>query len=211
MFRIDWSNPKVTISDVEQVVQANIPEIYDGLLVENGYLYVVTTSPMTSEQEDNIKNIIYTLNQQPISVITQPITVASSPAFSSKTITVNGVTKKLYARNTGFQVTLTAGSNTVTYTATYPWVKLIGVEVIGAETLDYVDMKVYDNSSGTYSGVPNYMLNQFAYSVNIPKDYYIRLSQFDADMYINMVVEFTYHSVSDKTIGINLIMNEVKS
>jgi len=72
-------------------------------------------------------------------------------------------------------------------------------------------MKVYDTATGTYSGVPNYMLNQFAYSVNIAKDYYVRLSQFDADLYTGMIIQFTYNSVSDKTIGFNLIMNEVKS
>lgn len=138
-------------------------------------------------------------------------TIQSSPAFTAKTVNVNGVIKKLFARNTGMQFAVTTGANTLTYTATYAWAKILGVECIGAETLDTVDMKVYDTAAGTYSGVPNYMLNQFAYSVNIPKDYYVRLSQFDADLYVGMIIEFTYNSVSNKTIGFNLIMNEVKS
>jgi hypothetical protein len=137
--------------------------------------------------------------------------VQSTPAFTSKTIQVGTATKKLYARNTGMQFAVTTGANTLTYTATYAWAKILGVECIGAESLDTVDMKVYDTSTGTYSGVPNYMLNQFAYSVNIGKDYYVRLSQFDADLYVGMIIQFTYTSVSNKTIGFNLIMNEVKS
>lgn len=136
--------------------------------------------------------------------------INSIPAFASKTVVVNGATKKLFARNTGFQQALNQGSNIITYTLTYPWCKILGVEVIGAETLDYCDFEVYDNAQGTYSGVPNYKLNQFAYSVNIPKDYYIRLSQFDADIYQGMVIKITYNSVSAKTVGFNIIMNELK-
>jgi hypothetical protein len=129
----------------------------------------------------------------------------SSP-FTSKMVG----TKKIYARTTGLQFVLAAGANTVTYTATLPWVKITGVEVIGAETLDFVDFKVKDTAAGTYSGVPNYMLNQFGFAVNVPKDYYKREATFDADLYQGMVLEFIYTSVSAKTIGVNLIMAEVK-
>lgn len=138
--------------------------------------------------------------------------VQTIPAFGAKTfIHTDGTLKKLYARNTGIQQVLAVGANTISYTLTYPWVKIIGVEVINAEALDYVDLKVKDTAAGTYSGVANYVLNQFAYSHNIPKDYYIRMAQFDADIYVGMVIEISYHSVSAKTVGINLIMNEVKS
>lgn len=142
--------------------------------------------------------------------LVQTATIQSIPSFTAKTVTINNVNKKLYARNTGFQQALTQGSNVIEYSLTYPWCKILGVEIVGAETLDYCDFEVYDNAQGTYSGVPNQKLNQFAYSVNIPKDYYIRLSQFDADIYQGMVIKVTYNSVSAKTIGINLIMNEVK-
>ena len=126
--------------------------------------------------------------------------------FASKTTG----TKKIFARTTGLQFALSAGSNTFSYTATLPWAKITGVEVIGAETLDYVDFKVRDSASGSYSGVPNYMLNQFGFAVNVPKDYYKREATFDADLYQGMVLEFIYNSVSVKSIGINLIMVEVK-
>jgi hypothetical protein len=130
----------------------------------------------------------------------------ATTAFSSK---VFG-TKKLFARNTGFQQALAVGANIVNYTATYPWCKILGVEVVGGETGDYADFRVYDTPAGTYSGVPNLLLNQFAYSVNIPKDYYQRVSQFDADLYAGMIIRIDYTSVSAKTVGFNLVMNEVK-
>jgi hypothetical protein len=139
------------------------------------------------------------------------IAIQSVPAFGSKSFVHNGVLKKLYARNTGIQQALTAGSNTISFPITYAWVKIIGVEVVNAEALDYVDLKIKDTAQGSYSGVPNYVLNQFAYSHNIPKDYYIRSAQFDADLYVGMSVEVTYNSVSAKTVGLNFIINEVKS
>lgn len=119
-------------------------------------------------------------------------------------------TKKLYARNTGKQFTLTAGSNDLVYTATFPWVKFSALECIGGEIGDYGELRVYDNASGTYSGVANALLNQFGYTLNIAKDFYKRESPFDADLYIGMVLKITYYSISNKTIGINYIMNEVK-
>lgn len=148
----------------------------------------------------------------PVSVTSQPaVVINQSPPYGSKTVVISGVTKHLYARNTGFQSTLTTGSNTLTYTLTYAWCKLLGVEVINCEALDYVDFKVFDTSTGTYSGVPNAMLNQFAYSHNLPKDYYQRMSEFDADIYAGMIISVTYTSVSAKTVGINLLMDEVRA
>jgi len=145
-------------------------------------------------------------------ITSQPaVTVAATPAFGSKTITVSGVTKKLYARNVGFQAPLTAGANIVDYTATFPWSKLLGAEVINSEALDTIDLKVYDTATGTYSGYPNALLNQFAYSVNLPKDYYIRMANFDADIYVGLIIRIIYTSVSAKTIGVNLLFNEVKA
>jgi hypothetical protein len=139
------------------------------------------------------------------------VATQSNAPFGSKTIIINGVIKKLYARFTGYQQSLSAGSNTIDYTITYPWVKIIGIEVVNCEALDTADLKVYDTSTGTYSGVPNALLNQFSYTLNLPKDYYLKMAQFDADIYQNMIVKVVYNSVSAKTVGINLLFNEVKS
>lgn len=138
------------------------------------------------------------------------VIVQSSPSFGSKTLLVGTVTKKLYARNTGIQKVLTQGENTLSFVIAYPWIKFVGVEVVNCEALDIVNLKILDNAQGSYSGVPNLVLNQFSYAHNLPKDYYIRMSQYDADLYAGMTVEVLYTSVSAKTVGINFIMNEVK-
>lgn len=139
------------------------------------------------------------------------VSVQSQTTYQSKIITLsNGTVKKLYARNTGLRYPVTAGSNELIYTATYPWVKMTGVECVWCETGDYVDFAVYDTATGSYSGYPNVMLNKFAFTINLPKDYYKRDSKFDADLYPGMVIKMTYYSTSAKTVGINLIMDEVK-
>jgi len=128
-------------------------------------------------------------------------------AFSAKTFG----SKRLFARNTGMQFSLSAGSNVLTYTATYAWTKIIGMELINAEALDTCELKVLDSTAGTYSGIPNYLLNQFGYTLNMGPNFYIRTSPFDADLYVGMQLQFTYVSVSAKTVGLNIIQNEVKT
>ncbi len=208
MFRIDWSNPKTTLDKVEALVSANLGSIYDGLIVENDFLYVVTTEPMSSTQEDDIRTIIYNLNdvKQQISVVQQP----APSAFASKTINVGDVVKKLYKREHGIQSTLTSGANTVMFTIPYGWVKIIGLELIGGEVLDTVDFFVLDSTSGTYSGVPNYTLNQFGFNVNVTPGEYEEMCNYDADLYYGMQIKIIYNSVSNKTVGINFNLNEVK-
>lgn len=141
----------------------------------------------------------------------QFVSVQAQPSFGAKTILVNGVTKKLFSRNTGKQYAVTTGNNDLFYTVNFPWLKITGVECIGAETLDTAELRVYDTATGTYSGVPNYMLNQFGFTLNMAKDYYSRTAPFDADIYSGMVIKITYNSVSNKTIGVNYLMDEVKS
>ena len=176
----------------------------------DGYFSVECFIPLDPNHEDtSVFEASYksTGNKSP----TINTSTLALPPFGSKTMVINGVTKKLYARFTGMQQAVTAGSNTLSFTITYPWVKIIGVEVIGAENLDTADLKIKDTATGTYSGVANYVLNQFSYTLNLSKDFYQKMAQFDADIYQGMVIEVTYVSISDKTIGFNILMNEVKS
>jgi len=143
-------------------------------------------------------------------LVTSTAVQALTP-FGAKTLNINGVIKKLFARNTGMQFAVVTGSNTLTYTMTYAWAKLLGAEIVNCEALDTINFKVYDNAAGTYSGYPNALLNQFGYTVNLPKDFYQRVSPYDSDVYVGMVMQLTYVSASNKTIGVNLLLNEVKT
>lgn len=163
-----------------------------------------TISPDTLDFETNFKALG---NVKPF----QTVSVQSTPPFGAKSQIIAGVNKKFYARNTGLQQDLVVGSNEIIYTISYPWVKVIGIEVINSEALDTAELRVYDNPAGTYSGVPNALLNQFGYTLNLAPGFYARNSPYDADLYQSMVLKLTYVSVSAKRIGVNIILNEVKS
>lgn len=135
--------------------------------------------------------------------------VQASP-FASKIITANGVTKKLYKREHGIQASLQAGANTILFTVPYPWVKIIGLEILFGEKLDTVDLMILDSETGAYSTVPNYQLNQFGFSVNVAEGEYEEENAYDADLYVGMQIKIVYNSQSAKTIGINFNLSEVK-
>jgi hypothetical protein len=169
---------------------------------------LITKDPaLSSETVDFETNFKTQGNVKP----SQFVAVQAQPSFGAKTLLINGVTKKLFSRNTGKQFAVNVGSNDLLYTVSYPWLKITGVECIGAETLDTAELRVYDTATGTYSGYPNAMLNQFGFTLNMAKDYYARTAPFDADIYYGMVIKITYVSISIKVIGVNFIMDEVKS
>jgi hypothetical protein len=133
------------------------------------------------------------------------IATAQSP-FAAKNIG----TKKLYKRVHGKVFAVNNGINVLDFKIPYPWIKITGVEIISAESLDRVNLYVLDDEIGTYSKTPNAQLNQFAYDLCLVKDYYEHKSEFDADLYYGMHIRIEYNSQSVKTIGLNFILNEVK-
>lgn len=138
----------------------------------------------------------------------QKVTIQSQPSFGSKTLPTG---ERLIKRVEGVQVDLVEGTNTINYSIPWNWVKITGVEIVGCESLDVADLFVMDNAIGTFSGTPNAMLNQFAFTINLSKDFYEHRSEFDADLYKTMVLKCTYVSKTAKTIGVNFILNEVIS
>lgn len=208
--QLDWTTFKGVVVARSLSIQYVVVGLNYWLKAFDGTFEVECLIPTDNTLTDTIDfetNYKSAGNKSPI----QNTTVTSLPAFGAKTITVSGVVKKLYARNTGIQATLTTGSNDITYTATYAWVKFIGIEVVNCEALDTAELRVYDTAQGTYSGYANALLNQFGYTMNMPAGFYEKQSPFDADLYQGMVMKVTYTSLSNKTLGINLIMNEVKS
>ncbi len=145
-------------------------------------------------------------------VAAAPVIIEALPAYGARKIKlVDGSERVLYGRNKGIRPSLVIGSNVVNFVVPHPWCKLRAIEAIGGEVGDYTNFEVYDSPLGTYSGVPNALLNVFATGLNIAKDYYNRDAKFDSDIYQGMILRFTITSVSNKTIGINIIMDEVKT
>lgn len=110
--------------------------------------------------------------------------------------------KRLSGRTHGIKQVLSVGMNTITFNAVYEWAKVTCVEVVGCESLDTVSLKVYNAA--------DVLLHQFSYSVNLPSGFYRRESKFELDFVLGMKIVLDYESVSAKTVGINIIMDELK-
>jgi len=169
------------------------------LIVNNGSVDITDVAAAIKHLLDN--------SVKTVQVESQPL---PSP-FAAKTMLVNGVTKKFYKREHGIQAQLNQGSNTILFTIPYPWVKIIGLELLFGEKLDTVDLMILDSTSGTYSGVANYQLNQFGFNVNVAEGEYEEQNAYDADLYQGMQIKIVYNSQSAKTIGINFNLTEVKT
>jgi hypothetical protein len=130
--------------------------------------------------------------------------------FHSKEL--SDIQKKLYRRSRGIQKILNANSDTVIeFEIPYAWCKITTMEIVGLPEMMKADLFIMDSSAGTYTGVPNYQLNQFGFNVNASKDYYKDHSEYDADLYMYMVVKVVIknHTSNTPTIGINFTLHEV--
>lgn len=208
---VNWTDLKAFVSSRSLSIQwVNAGSNYF-MKASDGFFHLECLIPndntLSSETVDFETNFKPAGNVKP----SEFVTVQSLPSFGAKTFLSGTTTKRLFARNTGKAFAVTTGSNDLNYTAAYAWVKIIGLECIGAEIGDYAELRVYDNASGTYSGVPNALLNQFGYTLYMAKDYYVRISQFDSDIYTGMVLKVTYNSISNKNVYINYLMNEAKT
>lgn len=129
--------------------------------------------------------------------------------FASKEL-ANG--DKIFRRNHGYTHFLTVGTSSFEVVVPFKC-KINEAEVLYCPEGVSVDFKVLDTAAGSYSGVPNYMLDQFGYAVNVSKDYYKDKSDFEADLYPGMriVVVLNNTSAIEKTIGFNIVFCEIKA
>ena len=177
---------------------------------------LIPTNPELSDTSEFLASYQANCNKAlmpPVTITSQPI----PPAFNAKTVTVNGSKKSLFKRHTGIQAQVYAAQPTnIFFTIPYNSCKMTGASIIGGEILDTIDLFVLDTDTNTYSQAPvnivgpNFKLNQFGFNVNVAKDFFQNSSQYDADLYIGMKIKVVYSSKSDKTIGINIDLHEVK-
>ncbi len=130
--------------------------------------------------------------------------------FATKTLQDG---KKLFRRKHGYKDTIAAGqSKSKKILVPYGACKINKLEVIAANPLDRIDLRVLDTPTGLLTGVPNYMLNQFGFGVIVSELLYSDKSDYDADLVKDMQVEIVYHndSTEEITVGYNVIFHEVK-
>lgn len=192
---------------VTEYISSSIATNLSGSPSSLGDVITVTTQDVLSTADETVLNGLLAAHQgNPISDDPSSVNIVEIPAFAAKTVG----DKSLFTRETGKDFALSVGANTCEFAITYPQVKLDGVEIAGCELGDVVDLKILDDASGTYSGIANKLLNQFGFGVLLPKDFYRKISKYDADLYLGMRVVFEYNSVSAKTVCINYDIHEVK-
>ena len=117
----------------------------------------------------------------------------------------------LFKRVHGVSATIAAGSTgNVELVVPYNIAKFNGAEIINCKLGDTVDFMVYDNPSGTISGVPDLMLNQFGFNVQMPNDFYKNTSEYDADIILGMKIQcqYTNNGADPVTIYMNVELHE---
>jgi len=122
---------------------------------------------------------------------------------------------RLYRRKHGFKSEEIAPNSSAIIELIIPYdiAKINQMELINAREGDNVDLKAYDTPTGTISGVANYMLNQYAFKLELPNGYYKDKSDYDADFIKDMRIEVTYYNNGDTPhiVRGNIIYHEVKA
>jgi len=210
----DYTVSPVAIDSLtQQIQQSSITTALDYINILGSAVSIFFKAALSSADKTTLDAVVAAHTGVPLpSNTAQLVDITTAlPTFSAKTIVVNGVTKSLYKRFTGISQVLTSGANTFAWTqSAFPWVKFVGVEIIGAELGDTCSFYVLDTATGTYSGHANYPLNQFGFTANVAPNFYNHTATYDADLYQNLQLQFVYTSASAKTVYINFDMNEVK-
>ena len=133
-----------------------------------------------------------------------------SDSFSKKELNDGS---KLFRRKHGLrQNAVKNTSTTFNFIVPYSIAKINEIEIVDGHKGDYVDFKVYDTPSGTISGTPNLLLNQFGFSAQLPDGFYRDQSNYDADVIGGMKIEVTYYNtdlVNDVSVGMNITYHQV--
>jgi len=197
--KVDWTTFKSNVDSRNLSVQyIEYTDYYDLFILEDSLVLNCLVHKDSGDDQTDFEDNYKDLGNKKHSQLNYP--------FGAKELN----DKKIFKRVHGKSDTLTTGSNDLIFVVPYNWVKITGVEFVGSEIGDYASLYVLDSTTGTYSTVPDYQLNQFGFDVMLAKDIYSHKSEFDADLYLNMQIKIVYNSISDKDVGINFILNELK-
>jgi len=124
-----------------------------------------------------------------------------------------GAKADLNFRGAGVSATLTAGEEkTIELPVSWAKAELTGVEIMGGSLGDNVQLKILDTTTGSYSTIPNYMLNQFGYDWNLPGTFYRKELPYYATLYQGMRVAVVYknNSADGTEVFINFDIHEAQ-
>lgn len=119
--------------------------------------------------------------------------------------------KKLFRRKHGYQFTCINGISTHEIVVPYPQAKINEIEILNQGLNCKVNLKVLDTATGTYSTIPNFVLDQFGFNVNLREKFFEDTSQYDADVYMGMRIQLEIDNPNPEfNMGVNIVFHEVK-
>lgn len=136
--------------------------------------------------------------------------IQAQPAFAAKSLSDG---KKIYKRVHGVKALVQNDPVNIELVVPYDSCKITGVELIAGVHGDKVNFKVYDTPTGTISGIPNQLLNQFGFDVYVAKDLHREISNYDADLIKDMKLVVEYDAKDEllpRDVYVNFILHEVK-
>jgi len=140
--------------------------------------------------------------------------VTSKSPFAPKTVD----DMNLFRRKHGLKEVILANTEKeIIFVCQYNRTKINKLEIIGANSLDRVDLIVrspVDAQIAALYGMPaNVNLNQFGFDVIISDFLYSDKSDYDADVYggFQIVIIYKNDTAIDTEVGFNLIFHEVKT
>lgn len=186
----DWKNNvdtkelkhfSVAVSDRYQLFAFDGPIIYKHFLDQN-------------DVADFETNYLPTSNQRVSCIGTQQ-------PFQSKKLPDGS---KLYRRKHRASKNCATGENTIDIVVSYAHCKIDCMEFIGCHKGDRVDLKVYAADGTT-------LLNQFGFDAAMRDEHYLDKSDYDADLYEDLIVRVIYknNSGSSFDLDINYTLHEV--
>jgi hypothetical protein len=129
--------------------------------------------------------------------------------FGSKVLPGN---KKIFTRIHGTSLDVQGSADNIDFVIPYNTCKIIGVDIIGAKVGDKANFKILDTPTGTISGTPNLMINQFGFNVGIYPECYQYRSSYDADLIKDLKLRIEYDAIDEllpRNILVNFILHEI--
>lgn len=200
-------NSEITNSPI-QVALNNIVMSGDLIRIDFKNSLILTDISLLDDLVANHQGLEYLSGEEVILTITDP--------FSAKTLPTG---EKLFKRMHGSDIVeiQPGDSEIMEIEIGYSWAKIEAMEMLGCGESHTCDLNVLDSQNNDYSKAPvgvvgeHYKLNQFAYDINLRKDYHRLSSKYDADLYLGMVVQLvvTNNSQEASKVSLNVELNEV--
>jgi hypothetical protein len=220
----DTKNAAVAFEKLKNEIEASSISVSLDYVGSSGdSLNIAFTAEISPSEKTNLDAVVSVHDGVPIpeEVTPQEVIIDSSPPFASKKIKdAQGNEKSLFKRVHGVSASVADGATVdIDFTVPYAAAKFTGAEIFNTDFGDTLDFTVHDDATNTYSGAPttspgypNYILNQFGFDVQMPNDRYKNTSNYDADLYLGMIVRCSYtnNSGATKSVSMNVWIHEVK-